>query len=65
MNDIFPSILARTYDAFYVLSVEEFDDIYDNDSLTIYGIGAGKYCGTNAFGGQICQPVVVAGYILK
>lgn len=64
-NQNFQCYYPGTYDPFYVLSVEEFDNIYENDSLTIYGVGAGEYCGTNAFGGQVCQPVVVADYIKK
>lgn len=54
-----------TYEAFFVLSVEDFDDIYENDYLTVYGIGGGEYCGTNAFGGEVCSPIVVADFFVR
>lgn len=64
-NENFQCYYPGTYDPFYVLSIEPFDNVYENDYLTIYGVGGGEYCGTNAFGGQVCQPVVVADYIKK
>lgn len=64
-NDQFQCYYPGTYDAFFVLSVEEFDDIYENSYLTIYGVGAGEHCGKNAFGAEICQPLVVADFFIK
>lgn len=34
--------------------------IYEGTWITVYGIGAGKFEGTNAFGGPISQPLIVA-----
>lgn len=54
----FQMYFAGTYEAVYVVMDEPYSDIFKNDAVTIYGLGLGKMCGTNAFGGQICQPGV-------
>jgi hypothetical protein len=64
-NQEFQCYYPGTYDAFYVYSEEEFDNVYENDYLTIYGMGAGENCGTNPYGAEICQPLVIAEYIKK
>ena len=47
-----------TYEAFYVKFTDSFDDIYDNNVLTIYGTGDGLECFTNTMGNQTCQPLI-------
>ncbi len=47
-----------TYEAFYVKFTDSFDDIYENNILTIYGTGDGLECFTNTMGNQICQPLI-------
>lgn len=64
-NDQFQCWYPGTYEAFFVLSVEEFDDIYEDNYLTVYGVGGGEHCGTNAFGGQVCSPIVVADFFVR
>lgn len=64
-NEQFQCYYPGTYDAYFVVSLEEFDDIYENSYLTIYGVGAGEHCGTNAYGGEICQPLVLATFLVK
>jgi hypothetical protein len=34
--------------------------IYEGTSVTVYGVGAGKIEGTNAFGGYVVQPLIRA-----
>lgn len=58
-NEQFQCWIPSTNDAFFVISVDKFNDIYENDRLTLYGMGAGEHCGTNAFGGSVCQPIMV------
>jgi hypothetical protein len=36
---------------------------YEKQNVTVYGIGAGTFEGTNAFGGTISQPLVNAQYV--
>jgi hypothetical protein len=50
--------IAGTYEAVYVVMQSSFSDIYENDVITVYGIVAGENCGTNAFGAEICQPLL-------
>jgi len=64
-NEQFQCYYPGTYDAYFVVSLEAFDDIYDNSYLTIYGVGAGEHCGTNAYGAEICQPLVFAEFFVK
>lgn len=50
--------VSGTYDAFYVKFKDSFDDIYENDVLTIYGSGGNLECFTNTMGNEVCQPLV-------
>ena len=57
--------LSGTREAIFIISAEKFDNLYENDYVTIYGVGRGEHCGRNAFGGEVCQPLVLAKIILK
>jgi hypothetical protein len=48
--------IAGTYDAIYVVMGKDFSGIYEDDSITVYGIVVGNYCFENTYGSQICQP---------
>jgi hypothetical protein len=50
--------VSGTYEAFYVKFTNSFDDIYENNILTIYGTGDGLECFTNTMGNQVCQPLI-------
>jgi hypothetical protein len=52
-------------EAVYVSMVNAYRDIYENDYVTIYGLVAGEACGTNAFGGEVCQPQIVGTFYEK
>lgn len=56
---------AGTYEAFIVVFSDSFSGIYDGDSITVYGIVYGEECGTNAFGGEICQPAILCSWFTK
>jgi hypothetical protein len=49
----------RTYEAIFVVMREPFSGIYEDDAITVYGIVQGKHCSTNAFGGEVCQPLLI------
>ena len=53
------------YDAVYVQMQDPFRGIYKDDYITVYGIVAGTNCGTNAFGGQICQALITAATFIQ
>ena len=57
--------MGWTYDALYVIMREPFDDIYEDDWIVVYGIVMGEDCGTNAFGGTVCQPVLMDAWYEK
>jgi hypothetical protein len=54
-----------TYDAFYVEMDMSFDDLYEDEHLTIYGIGNGEKCFTNTMGNQVCQPLITDAFYTK
>lgn len=64
-NQELQGYFAGTYDAVYVQMSEPFSGIYENTNITVYGIVGGNQCGTNAFGGTICQPLIMLAFYEK
>jgi hypothetical protein len=62
-NTELQGFFAGTYDAVIVSFREPFSGIYENQSITVYGIVAGSICGTNAFGGTVCQPAIIDAFM--
>ncbi len=58
-DDQFQCWIPGTYDSYFVFSANKYNDIYEDDILKILAVGAGEHCGKNAFGGEVCQPIVV------
>jgi len=56
---------SGSYDAIVVEMRNPFSGIYENDTITVYGIVYGNQCGTNAFGAQICQPALIDAFYTK
>lgn len=54
-----------TNDAFYVEMDKSFNDLYEDEHLTIYGIGNGEKCFTNTMGNQVCQPLITDAFYTK
>ncbi len=52
-------------DAVYVVMRSTFSGIYEDDSITVYGTIAGESCGTNSFGSEICQPLIINAFYTK
>lgn len=51
-----------SYDAVYVIMDRAFSGIYEDDWITVYGVVDGESCGINAFGGEVCQPLIVEAF---
>ena len=54
--------LDLSYDPMFILFDEPISGVYEDDWITVYGIVSGEVCGTNAFGGQVCQPSLIADF---
>lgn len=52
-------------DAVYVVSREAFKSIYEDDTIKVYAIIFGENCGQNAFGSEVCQPLLMDALIEK
>ena len=54
-----------SYEPVHIAMVNPYNDIFENNSVTVYGIVAGEACGTNISGGQVCQPQIVGVFYEK
>jgi hypothetical protein len=61
-NDQFQFWIDGGRDAAYIVMQNPFSDIYEDTWVTVYGVGAGENCGTNAFGAEICQPLILGDF---
>lgn len=52
-------------DAVYVVMKKSFSGIYEDDRITVYGTIAGENCGTNSYGNEICQPLIIDAFYTK
>lgn len=52
-------------DAVIVATREDFSALYKDDEITVYGIGGGENCGTNAFGAKVCQALLIKAWYTK
>jgi hypothetical protein len=57
--------VGNNNDAVYVLMAEPFTGIYEDDTIKVYGLIAGENCGENAFGGEVCQPLLIDAFFEK
>jgi len=64
-NYSFQIFIAGTYDAAYISVNDPLSGVYEDDYLIIYGTGAGKACGTNAFGAEVCKPLIINAFFIK
>jgi hypothetical protein len=49
-----------------VLCAPGLSGLYAGSIVTVYGVGAAnEWCGTNAYGGTICQPQILADFYVK
>jgi uncharacterized membrane protein YcgQ (UPF0703/DUF1980 family) len=53
------------YEAVYVVMAEPFSDIYEDSWIIVYGtVATDENCGTNAYGAEICQPLLVDAFYI-
>ncbi|MBI5933304.1 MAG: hypothetical protein HY867_06315 [Chloroflexi bacterium] len=64
-GDTLQGYFYGTYDAIIVQMSEPLSGVYENDVITAYGLVYGKQCGTNALGGEICQPMLIEAFYTK
>ena len=57
--------INNSNEAVYIFFPNSFSDIYEGDLVDVYGFVREKYCGTNAFGGEVCQPLILASILEK
>jgi hypothetical protein len=57
--------IAGTTEAVYVVMSEPFSGIYEDDVLLVYGKVAGENCGKNAYGAEVCQPLIIDAFYTK
>jgi LSD1 subclass zinc finger protein len=56
---------SGTYESCYVSMLYEYTGLYEDIRVVVYGIVAGKVCGTNAFGVEVCAPSIVGMFFGK
>jgi LSD1 subclass zinc finger protein len=56
---------SGTYESCYVSMLDEYNGLYEDIRVTVYGIVAGKVCGKNAFGVEVCAPSIVGMFFGK
>ncbi len=57
--------VAGGYDAAYIQMAEPFSGLYEDDVISVYGTVAGENCGTNAYGAEVCQPLLIDAFYVK
>jgi hypothetical protein len=56
---------SGTSEAAFVSMEEAFTGIYEDTSVTVYGVIEGTKCGENGFGAEICQPWITGQFFEK
>jgi hypothetical protein len=64
-NEQLQGYFIGTFDALFVVTREPFSGIYEDDIITVYGTVSGTHCGTNAYGAEICQPLLEDAFYTK
>ena len=54
----FQCYIGESFDDIYVKTEQEYSNLFENDTIVVYGIGAGEACGKNRLGGEVCSPLV-------
>ena len=65
LGNVIQIYFAGTYEALYVTLSEPASGIYEDNSITVYGVVSGKECFENAYGAEICQPALEDAWFTK
>ena len=57
-NTQFQMYYYGSWDAIYVIMSESYEKIYKDNYVVVYGRVGGQQCFTNAYGAEICQPLI-------
>ena len=57
--------LGWTHEAGYIIAKKPFSEIYEDNWVYVYGIVDGENCGENAYGAEICQPLIIDAIVEK
>jgi hypothetical protein len=61
----FQCYVGMNYDSVFVVTEKTYASLYNDDGITVYGIGDDKHCGKNALGGEVCSPLVRHAFFTK
>jgi len=65
LNRVIQIYFAGTYEALYATLSKPASGIYEDNSITVYGVVSGKECFENAYGAEICQPALEDAWFTK
>jgi len=65
IGSVIQMYFAGTYEALYVNLREPASGVYEDNSITVYGVVKGYECFTNTMGNQICQPALKNAWFTK
>lgn len=57
--------LSENNEPVFVITRNEFSGLYEDTNITVFGIGGGTSCGKNAFGAQVCSPLVENAFYVR
>lgn len=64
-NETIQMFISGTQEGVYVSMRDPFAGLYENDTITVYGMVLGSKCFTNTLGGQVCQPFLMDAFFQK
>jgi septal ring-binding cell division protein DamX len=64
-NQEFQMWVGGSYDPVYVYMLKTYDDLYEDNYVTVYGMVADETCGKNSYGAEVCQPLIMGSFYEK
>ena len=64
-DDTFQMYAAGTYDALLIETADSFDDLFEDDTVIVYGEIEGESCFQNMMDNEVCQPKIRNAYVFK
>ena len=58
-------IYVSGYEAVYVEMDQPVSGVYEDDTVTVYGVIYGMYCFENTLGNEICQPALYDAFLAE
>lgn len=54
-----------TEESVYVETDSDYSRLYEDDKITVFGVGSGEACGKNKLGGEVCSPLISKAWYTK